>query len=149
LTRPFPPLNHPLPVRAILPLSLTPLLEPYVVTAYGDVIRLYDLSTISEPEILGEIDAHWHDVTAVKLWMRTSKNEAGQTRIEPWIVSTSLDGTIRKWRFSELATSTPDNPAGRTEPVVISPVPEPVGDAPAGELTEEEERELAELMGED
>ena len=100
LTRPFPPLHHPLPVRAILPLSLTPLLEPYVVTAYGDVIRLYDLSTISEPEILGEIDAHWHDVTAVRLWMRTSKNEAGQTRIEPWIVSTSLDGTIRKWRFS-------------------------------------------------
>ena len=64
------------------------------------MIRLYDLSTISEPEILGEIDAHWHDVTAIRLWMRTSKNEAGQTRIEPWIVSTSLDGTIRKWRFS-------------------------------------------------
>lgn len=98
--------------------------------------------------------------------MRTSKNEAGQTRIEPWIVSTSLDGTIRKWRFSgkydpydrrssriesssELATSTPDNPVGRTEPVVISPVPEPTGNAPGSELTEEEERELAELMGED
>ncbi|KAF8558477.1 WD40 repeat-like protein [Imleria badia] len=149
LTRSIPPLNHPLPVRAVLPLSLTPLAEPYVVTTYGDVIRLYDLSTISEPEILGEIDAHWHDVTAVRLWMRTSKNEAGQTRIEPWIVSTSLDGTIRKWRFSELATSTLKNPAGRTEPVVIAPVPEPTGDGPAGELTEEEERELAELMGED
>jgi WD40 repeat protein len=148
-TRPTPPLNHPLPVRALLPLSLTPLAEPYVVTAYGDVIRLYDLSTISEPEILGEIDAHWHDVTAVRLWMRTSKNKAGQTRIEPWIVSTSLDGTIRKWRFSELATSTPKNPAGSAEPVVIAPVPEPTGNAPAGELTEEEERELAELMGED
>jgi len=100
LTRPIAPLNHPLPVRAVLPFSLTPLAEPYVVTAYGDVIRLYDLSTISEPEILGEIDAHWHDVTAVRLWMRTSKNEAGQTRIEPWIISISLDGTIRKWRYS-------------------------------------------------
>ncbi|KAG8217307.1 WD40-repeat-containing domain protein [Butyriboletus roseoflavus] len=149
LTRPIPPLHHPLPVRAVLPLSLTPLAEPYVVTAYGDVIRLYDLSTTSEPEILGEIDGHWHDVTAIRLWMRTSRNEAGQTRIEPWIVSTSLDGTIRKWRFSELATSTPKHPAGSTEPVVIAPVPEPSGDAPASELTEDEERELAELMGED
>ncbi|KAI9569051.1 WD40-repeat-containing domain protein [Boletus coccyginus] len=149
LTRSIPPLHHPLPVRAVLPFSLTPLAEPYVVTAYGDVIRLYDLSTISEPEILGEIDAHWHDVTAVRLWMRTSKNEAGQTRIEPWIISTSLDGTIRKWRYSELATSTPENPACRAQPIVISPVPEPAGDAPTGEITEEEERELAELMGED
>ncbi|KAF8123792.1 WD40-repeat-containing domain protein [Boletus edulis] len=149
LTRPIPPLNHPRPVRAVLPLSLTPLAEPYAVTAYGDVIRLYDLSIISEPEILGEIDAHWHDVTAVRLWMRTSKNEAGQTRIEPWIVSTSLDGTIRKWRFSQLAASTLENPAGSTQPVVITPVPEPAGDAPADELTEEEERELAELMGEE
>lgn len=100
MTRPIPPLHHPLPVRAVLPLSLTPLAEPYAVSAYGDVIRLYDLSTITEPEIVGEIDAHWHDVRAVRLWIRTSKNEAGQTRIEPWIVSTSLDGTIRKWRFS-------------------------------------------------
>ncbi|KAF9239668.1 WD40-repeat-containing domain protein [Melanogaster broomeanus] len=132
LTKPPPPLNHPLPVRAVLPLALTPLAEPYVATAYGDVIRLYDVSTMSEPEILGEVDAHWHD-----------------TRIEPWIISTSLDGTIRKWRFSELAVSTPENPAGRLEPVVIAPIPEPKGNAKGSELTEEEERELAELMGED
>ncbi|KIJ60635.1 hypothetical protein HYDPIDRAFT_32058 [Hydnomerulius pinastri MD-312] len=149
VTKPPPPLNHPLPVRAVLPLALTPLAEPYVVTAFGDVIRLYDVSTLSEPEILGEIDAHWHDVTAVKLWMRTSKNEAGQTRIEPWIVTTSLDGTIRKWRFSELAASTPENPVGKTEATVIAPVPEPKGSARSGELTEEEERELAELMEDD
>ncbi|KAG9318250.1 WD40-repeat-containing domain protein [Chiua virens] len=148
-TKPIPPLNHSLPVRAVLPLSLTPLAEPYVVSAYGDVIRLYDVSTLSEPEMLGEIDAHWHDVMAVRLWIRSSKNKAGQTRIEPWIVSTSLDGTIRKWRFSELATSTPENPTRRTESVVISAVPEPADNASTDELTEEEERELAELMGED
>jgi hypothetical protein len=32
---------------------------------------------------------------------------------------------------------------------VIAPVPEPTGNAPESELTEEEERELAELMGEE
>ncbi|KAI5987553.1 WD40-repeat-containing domain protein [Pisolithus albus] len=141
-----PPLIHPLPVRALLPLSLTPLAEPYVVTAYGDVIRLYDISTAFEPEVVGEIDAHWHDVTAVRLWLRTSHDAAGRIKIEPFIVSVSLDGTVRKWHLSELLTSTPENPVEPKHSAMFSPVPEPSGDGTAGELTEEEERELAELM---
>ena len=56
---------------------------------------------------MGEIDARWHDVTAIRLWLRTSRNESGNTRIEP-------DGNSK-----------------------------------AGGLTEEEERELAELMEDD
>jgi len=87
-------------VRAILPLVLSDFEEPYVVTAYGDVIRLCDVSTPSEPEVLGEIDAHWHDVTALRLWVCKSRTDDGRTRIEPWIISASLDGTIRRWRFS-------------------------------------------------
>lgn len=55
----------------------------------------------------------------------------------------------RSKSLSELATSTPDNPVSRLEPVVIAPVPEHTGNARTNELTEEEERELAELMGED
>ncbi|KAI6038438.1 WD40-repeat-containing domain protein [Pisolithus marmoratus] len=141
-----PPLTHPLPVRALLPLSLTPLAEPYVVSAYGDVIRLYDILAVFEPEVVGEIDGHWHDVTAIRLWLRSSHNVAGRIKIEPFIVSASLDGTVRKWQLSELLTSTPGNPAEPIHPVVFSPVPEPRGDGTTGELTEEEERELAELM---
>ncbi|KAG1723896.1 WD40-repeat-containing domain protein [Suillus lakei] len=148
--KPFPPLTHPLPVRAILPLALSDLEEPYVVTGYGDVIRLYDVSTPSEPEVLGEIDAHWHDVTALRLWVHKSRTDDGRTRIEPWIISASLDGTIRRWRFSELHDSKPDNPAGQSKATVIAPTPQPSGDAKDQvEITEEEERELAELMEED
>lgn len=99
-TKPVPPLIHPLAVRVVLPLGLTPFAEPYVVTAYGDIIRLYDVTSMFESEVVGEIDAHWHDVTAIRLWLRTSRNTSGNTRIEPIIVSTSLDGTIRKWRFN-------------------------------------------------
>ncbi|KIM57064.1 hypothetical protein SCLCIDRAFT_29121 [Scleroderma citrinum Foug A] len=148
-TKPVPPLIHPLAVRAVLPLGLTPFAEPYMVTAYGDIIRLYDVTSMFESEVVGEIDAHWHDVTAIRLWLRTSRNTSGNTRIEPIIVSTSLDGTIRKWRFNELATSTPENPASPTQPVVISSLPEPKDNAKGGELTEEEEHELAELMEDD
>ncbi|KAG1774298.1 WD40-repeat-containing domain protein [Suillus placidus] len=147
---PIPPLTHPLPVRAILPLALSDLEEPYIVTGYGDVIRLYDASTPSEPEVLGEIDAHWHDVTALRLWVQKSRMDDGRTRIELWIISTSLDGTIRRWRFSELRDSKPDNPAGKSKATVITPAHQPSGDAKDQvEITEEEERELAELMEED
>lgn len=103
--RPMPPLIHPTAVRTILPLSLTPLAEPYVLTGAGDVIRAYDVSSPDEPELLGVTDAHWHDVVALRLWMRKNAvvNDGNATKssaIEPWIISTSLDGTIRKWRLT-------------------------------------------------
>jgi WD40 repeat protein len=94
------PINHPLPVRCLLPLSLTPLGEPYLLTGAGDVIRVYDVSSLDEPELLGEVDAHWHDVTALRLWMKKWVGEDGKVRVEPWIVSGSLDGTLRKWRLT-------------------------------------------------
>lgn len=94
------PIIHPLPVRCLLPLSLTPLGEPYLLTGAGDVIRIYDVTSLDEPELLGEVDAHWHDVTDLRLWVRKWDGEDGKVRVEPWIVSGSLDGTIRKWRLS-------------------------------------------------
>ncbi|KIY43660.1 WD40 repeat-like protein [Fistulina hepatica ATCC 64428] len=93
-------IKHPTAVRALLPLSLSPLAEPYVLTAAGDVIRAYDVSTPTEPELLGEVDAHWHDVLALRFWPRKYVGDDGITRLEPWIVSTSLDGTLRKWKLA-------------------------------------------------
>ena len=92
---------HPNAVKAILPLSLTSLGEPYLVSASGDVIRLYayDFAAPEDsPELLGEIDAHWHDVTALGLWMRVAEND-GKRDIETWILSASLDATLRRWRL--------------------------------------------------
>jgi WD40 repeat protein len=95
-----PTLTHPVAVRCLLPLALTDLSEPYVITGAGDVIRTYDLSSPTEPELLGVVDAHWHDITGIALWVRKTSGEDGKMRAEPWIVSASLDGTIRKWRLS-------------------------------------------------
>ncbi|KZT69040.1 WD40 repeat-like protein [Daedalea quercina L-15889] len=148
--KPIPPITHPAAVKAILPLSLTFLGEPYLLTGAGDIIRVYDVSTLEEPELIREVDAHWHDVIALRLWMRTTPVEGaeGKLQVEPWIVSTSLDGTIRKWRLSELLA--PPLPASK----VTTPKPEPKAtpDVPPSDgyqMSEEEERELAELMGED
>ncbi|KAH9484171.1 putative WD repeat-containing protein [Psilocybe cubensis] len=136
------PIMQPVAVRTILPISLTDLGEPYLITAAGDVLRTYDVSELDEPDLISEIDAHWHDITAVKLWMRKTIGEDGKTRIEPWILSTSLDKTIRRWKLSELLH--PATPPKKTpENLVAEPTPKP---ASSSELTEEEERELAELM---
>jgi hypothetical protein len=100
-------------VRCFLPLACTPLGEPYLLTGAGDVIRAYDLSdalaslpssapgiSSGEAELLGEVDAHWHDVTALRFWARRTATDAGGVAVEPWVVSASLDGTLRKWRLS-------------------------------------------------
>ena len=73
-------------------------MEPYLLAAYGDVIRAYDLSSGDplDPDIVGEIDGHWFLVTALRVWLRKD----GNGRIEVWVISASLDGTIRKWRFT-------------------------------------------------
>lgn len=99
--KPPVPITHPTAVRSILPLALTPLAEPYLLTGSGDVIRAYDVSSPDAPELLGEMDAHWHDVTALRLWMRKTKvdGDEGKVMVEPWIVSASLDGTLRKWKL--------------------------------------------------
>ncbi|KAJ6618326.1 WD40-repeat-containing domain protein [Mycena sp. CBHHK59/15] len=139
----IPPVSitHPAAVRCILPLSVTDLAEPYLITGAGDVIRVYDVSSIREPELINEVDAHWHDVTALRLWVRKSVGTDNKTRVEPWVVSTSLDGTIRKWRLSALRVEPPKKIASTAAPSSQ--------DGSKFEMTEEEERELAELMDSD
>ncbi|SRR6266550_1565214 len=106
--KPPRPITHPTAVRAILPLSLTALADTYLVTGAGDVIRTYDISNLEEPELLGEVDAHWHDVTSIRLWLRQIKAQGGVVRVEPWVVTASLDGTLRKWKLSGEYHETPD-----------------------------------------
>lgn len=165
VSRPPPPITHPVSVRCLLPLGLSDLEEPYLLTGAGDVIRAYDVSSPEDPDLITEVDAHWHDVTALRLWIRKSVAEDGKTRREPWIISTSLDGTIRKWKLSGLfifCYSPVDIIAYSIALDLLNPPPVPSGPPvvevkPTAsnksnsakdefEMTEEEERELAELM---
>ncbi|PFH49111.1 hypothetical protein AMATHDRAFT_76392 [Amanita thiersii Skay4041] len=135
-------ISHPSAVRAILPLGLTSVAEHYLVTGAGDVIRTYDITNLEEPELLGEVDAHWHDVTSIRLWLRKVVEKDGRSQVLPWIVTTSLDGTIRKWKLSELLNpeTIPNLKANLKESEPPAMVHNP------NALTEDEERELAELM---
>ncbi|KAH9946236.1 WD40 repeat-like protein [Epithele typhae] len=140
-TRPLPPIEHLTAVRAMLPLACSPLAEPYLLTGAGDIIYAYDVSSPDLPELLGQTDGHWHDVTALRLWVRKTEveGEPGKTRVEPWVVSASLDGTLKRWKLSELLHPPPP----KQEEIEAQPVSQ------MDDIDEDEERELAELMGED
>ena len=92
-----PVLQHPVAVRCLLPLPATELAESFVFTGSGDSIRAYDLSSVEEPELLSETDAHAHDVTGLAYWLRSVP---GKRQPEVWIISASLDGTLRKWNLA-------------------------------------------------
>ncbi|KAI9465991.1 WD40 repeat-like protein [Lactarius psammicola] len=110
----------------------------------GDSIRVYDISSLDEAELIREVEGHWHDVTHLRTWLQESADRKSKN---VWVISGSLDGTLRKWKLSGLIVPTPPvteeqntTPAKNT----TNGPREPLG------LTEEEEKELAELMeGED
>ncbi|KAG8961461.1 hypothetical protein FRC03_005350 [Tulasnella sp. 419] len=153
-------IEHSYPVKRVLPLSLLPeaSLRGILITASGDILRTYDVSEMiltddeddspDEPArpkreagtpkayLLSEVDAHYFPISALALWSKA--------RREYYIVSASLDGTLRRWKLSELIE---DKIIVPDEAIESADERASVGkDAIA--LTEDEERELAELMNE-
>jgi len=139
--------EHKEAVKCILVLTHT-LSQPYLLTGSGDAIRLYDVSELVEEEaeasskpfalkgkehLITVVDAHSQNVTQLDLWLRKPDGE-------PWIVSSSLDGTLRRWKLSDLVEKKVKVP--KVKQSITSKPQESV-------LTEEEEQELAELMGEE
>lgn len=153
-------ITHTKAFRAVLPVYLHPELDPdafpYLLAGSGDCIRVYDLPSLDEPELIKEIEGHWHDVTHLRTWIQGSGDGA---RRDVWIVSGSLDGTLRKWKLSGrhgvsalcwpclhrvfLELVAPPSSQNAATANDTSQTEAPLG------LTEEEERELAELMGDD
>jgi len=111
---------------------------PYLVTGCSDEkIRIWDTTAMEDDrgpaELLRTLDAHSHEISGIALWLRRS-DRGGR---EPWILTASLDGTLRRWKLSDLLT--------RGKVASLEP---PQDTPPTFELTEEEERELLDLDGE-
>lgn len=143
---------HPAPVRSVLPLASAFRDSPYLVTGASDeLLRLIDLSAsaaldpnparetkrewrglplAANARVEGcarEVEAHTHEI--VQLCAYVSRN--GQQ----WLLSASLDNTLRRWEWPDVLVREMDKVL-----VVREEQPE------ESLLTEEEERELAELM---
>ncbi|BGP14778.1 hypothetical protein JCM10213_004284 [Rhodosporidiobolus nylandii] len=168
-TPPVPILRipHPSQVRSFLPLPITASLRalptpppPYLLTGASDeLLRIFDLSSAAldpdaareqrrkwdglpvsaEAKVEGcvkEIEAHTHDVVQLRAY--TTAGEGG--RREVWVLSASLDGTLRRWKWPDLMNE-------EWSKVVLVEVKEE-GEK-EGLLTAEEEAELEALMADD
>ena len=88
--RPIKPIQHSTGVKALLPLYIPSLDETYLFTASGDIIRSWDTSDLDDKvEQRNEVNGHWHDVTLLKAWLASP---------DLYIMSASLDGTVRRWK---------------------------------------------------
>jgi WD40 repeat protein len=88
--RPIGPIQHSAGVKALLPLYVPSLDQTYLFTASGDIIKSWDTSDLEDKvEQRNEVNGHWHDVTLLKVWF---------TSPDPYVMSASLDGTIRRWK---------------------------------------------------
>ena len=98
--KPYPPITHTIAFRAVLPIYFHPKLDsdafPYLLAGSGDSIRVYDISSLDEAELIREVEGHWHDVTHLRTWLQ----ESADGREDVWIISGSLDSTLRKWKLS-------------------------------------------------
>jgi WD40 repeat protein len=163
------------PVRSLLLLPSTFHPSPLLLCGAADQdIRVYDLSSTlesasrsSQTHTAGEgrakevsrIKGHWADVIDLDVWVK--EVEGGKK--EAWVVSASLDETLRRWSMQgELPVVEMRNLlAGSVELItvwygclvdVLNPPPIPreeVVEKKESLMTAEEERELAELMDSD
>ena len=88
------------------------------------------------PGLVATIDSHSHEVTDLLPYLRV--NDTGKK--EAWILSASVDGTLRRWKWDEVVSGQ----AGKVDGAVVE-----VEDEEVSLLTAEEEAELEALMGDD
>lgn len=136
-------LKHPSYVKSILP---QPFGLPYILTgAEDEEIRVWDATDLhaTKNEPISVVSGHCGEVTAIVPW---SKSEHGKSI--PYVVTAGLDGTLRRWTVQGRGASQPKLMTTELlRPPKLDYESAPQGDGVA--LTEEEERELAELLSDD
>lgn len=162
---------HPAQTRSLLPLPHSPAAltlslqhggappPPYLLTGASDeLLRVWDLdSPALDPSPSREAQRAWRGVPVpgsqrLEGCVRAVEGHAHEVVQlcayagadgELWVLSASLDGTLRRWKWSEVRE-------GEGDRLVLVPVEEKEQEQEKESLlTEEEERELAELMGDD
>ncbi|CAE6435227.1 unnamed protein product [Rhizoctonia solani] len=174
-------LDHATHVRSLIPLHLTPAgLSVLITGSVTGGLHIWDLEWPGDgddPAVVdgngaresGMVDVHSHDVTALALWVREPEAETAietasegkelsrVQSVEAWVVSASLDGTLRRWRLSDLLDgkySVIAQAVTKSEVDTLKSNSKPPQNPPGGRpkaftMTEEEERELAELMSDE
>lgn len=90
------------------------------------------------PGMISRVEGHSHEVTDLHAYVHRSSFEGGKREL--WVVSGSVDGTLRRWRWGEVLDPPP--------PPVMT-VEEAEEKEKEGMMTAEEEAELDALMAEE
>ncbi|WAQ80851.1 hypothetical protein PtA15_1A189 [Puccinia triticina] len=88
----------------------------------------------------GALKGHWHEVNCLRIWIDSQTHK-------PWLVSSGLDGTLRKWELTILQRRFAPHIGTHSIPSHAEPASHTKKE-PQFELTAEEEAELAEIMDE-
>ena len=142
-------ISHPDYVKAVLWISVpsrTSTAE-YIITACTDeTVQIWDATSLASGGVsapLAVIEGHAHEVN--KLKMAHLRNDEGAS--EPHLVSTSLDGTLRRWPLSQIMAGGVSEAHKQTDPDrTHDPHQLKTGNGAVTAMTAEEEAELAELM---
>ncbi|KAJ1593083.1 hypothetical protein NDA11_004730 [Ustilago hordei] len=170
------PIPFYLPTNPSLP-QFEPFEEALITGGSDEHVRLYP-SANSEEEEVYQVEGHWHEITSLACWIRhpnpsfptapTSEAVLPPAKeVQVWILSASLDGTIRRWNLLTIATL----PKPQFKPVLqedctlkfdwdqdslppvtkrnLMPDDAVVGTGNVFQMTPEEEAELAELIDSD
>lgn len=180
LAQPFIRIPHDDFVKTVLPLHLYLPNDTAVVTGGSDEhLRLFPHPS-ADPSEVHAVEAHWHEVSALALYVRspttfiadegssaTALPSPSAAAREAWIVSASLDGSIRRFRLDcipklpkpELVRPSVGQHGAKEQQWDQYSLPPPSLSKNAGQdtvvgggrvqMTAEEEAELAELMGSD
>ncbi|PVG02963.1 WD40 repeat-like protein, partial [Serendipita vermifera] len=142
-------IEHVGPVKCVLLIN-SQMGEPlYMITASGDNLYTWDIASFTlgedEPDLLSTTECHADDITSISIWTESdTTNGALSGNAEPWIVTGSLDGTVRRWKLADLIM-----PVSVSKNVASSSQADIPPDDPLHMLTEEERRELDELLDSD
>ncbi|PKI82676.1 hypothetical protein MVES1_003972 [Malassezia vespertilionis] len=118
-------LSIPASASAILPLGVSDGEKDALIT--GDVQGELEVWCMEPVHKFAAHEGHWHEITHLDRWLRAEDKTL-------WIVSTSLDGTVRRWPLPRLLTTEAQRDT-ETRPAAVGVA-----------LTAEEEAELTELM---
>lgn len=95
------------------------------------------------PGLIKEVQGHSHDIIDLNIYIKyvdiidEVEGKSKGKKSEAWILSASIDGTLRRWQWPNILTE---------EVKVKLDLPEEVKEKTG--MTEEEERELEEMMAE-
>ncbi|KAG8854415.1 hypothetical protein FRB91_003509 [Serendipita sp. 411] len=127
--------EHPVKCISLLPIQESDML---LFTGSQEKIHTFDVSTVGheEVELLGQTEAHSLDINSIGIWYHGSQSTHAYRQQDVTIITSSLDGMLRKWKIDQLLSPQPV-PAPSHKPLKQSI------------LTRDEERELEELLESD